>query len=86
MRYHQSQEHFRHLTTYFRESTQNNQDCQTSILFRQPILQTASLSQNHDSQKSEVQKNGNKQGLKTPLGAVVARGRPMTWGLGTKNL
>ena len=63
MRYHQPQGHFRHFATQLRESTQNNQDCQTPSLFRQPILQTARLSQNPDSQKSEVQKSGNKRGL-----------------------
>ena len=64
MRYHQPRGHFRHFTTQLRESTQNNQDCQTPSLSRQSILQTAGLSQNSDSQKSEVQKSGNKQGLK----------------------
>jgi len=63
MRYHQPQGYFRLYTTQLRESAQNNQDCQTPSLFRQPILQTAGLSQNPDSQKSEVQKSGNKQGL-----------------------
>ena len=63
MRCHQSQGHFRHFITQLRESGQNNQDCQTPYLFRQPILQAAGLSQNPDSQKSEVQKNRNKQGL-----------------------
>ena len=58
MRYHRPQGHFRHFTTQLRESNQNNQDCQTPSLFRQPILQAAGLSQNPDSQKS-----GNKQGL-----------------------
>ena len=61
MRYHQPQGYFRLYTTQLRESAQNNQDCQTPSLFRQPILQTAGLSQNPDSQKSEVQKSGNKQ-------------------------
>ena len=62
MRYHQAQGHFRHFTTQLRESSQNNQDCQTLCLFRQLILQAASLSQNPDSQKSRIHKNGNKQG------------------------
>ena len=63
MRYHQTQGYFRHFTTQFRESTQNNQDCQTPCLSRQPILQTAGLSHKLDSQRSKVQKSGNKQGL-----------------------
>ena len=63
MRYHQTQGYFRHFTTQFRESTQNNQDCQTPCLSRQSILQVAGLSQNPDFQKSEIQKSGNKQGL-----------------------
>jgi len=62
-RYHQPQGHFRYFTTQLRESTQNNQNYQTPSLSSQPILQTTGLSQNPDSQKSEVQKNGNKQGL-----------------------
>ena len=67
MRCHQPQEHFRHFTTQLRESTQNNQDCQIPSLFRQPILQTARLSQNPDSQKNEVQKSENKQSLSLVL-------------------
>jgi len=63
MRYHQPQRYFRHFTTQVRESTQNNQDCQTPSLSRQLILQTAGLSQNLNSQRSKVQKSGNKQGL-----------------------
>ena len=63
MRCNQSQGHFRYFTTQLRESGQNNQDCQTPCLFRHPILQAVGLSQNPDSQKSEIQKNGNKQGL-----------------------
>ena len=62
IRYHQPRGHFRHFTTQLRESGQNNQDCQTPSLSRQPILQAAGLSQNHDSQKSEIQKSENKQG------------------------
>ena len=62
MRYHEPQWHFKHFTTQLRESTQNNQDCQTPSLSRQLILQTATLSQNSDSQKNEIQKSGNKQG------------------------
>ena len=41
MRYHQTQGYFRHFTTQFRESTQNNQDCQTPSLSIQAILHTA---------------------------------------------
>ena len=63
MRYHQPQGYFRHFTTQLRESGQNNQDCQTPSLSRQSILQAASLSQNLNSQRSKVQKSGNKQGL-----------------------
>ena len=56
MRYHQPQGYKKCFTTQLRESTQNNQDCQTLCLFRQPILQAADLSQNPDSQKSEIQR------------------------------
>jgi len=71
MRYHQLQGHFRQFTTQLRESTQNNQDCQTPSLFRQPILQTTGLSQNPDSQKSETQKSGNKQGLSFSIHCIL---------------
>ena len=66
MRYHQPQGHFRHFTTQLRESTQNNQDWQTSSLFKQLILQISSLSQNLNSQKNEIQNNGNKPGHTRP--------------------
>ena len=62
MRYYQPQGHFRLFTTQFRESAPNNQDCQTPSLSRQPIFQTAGLSQNLDSQKNDIHKSGNKQG------------------------
>ena len=68
MRYHQPQGYFRLYTTQLRESAQNNQDCQIPSLFRQPILQTARLSQNPDCQKSGVQKSGNKQAQRCPRG------------------
>jgi hypothetical protein len=66
MRYHQPQEHLRHFTAQLRQSIQNNQDCQTPSLSRQPILQTAGLSQNLASQKSEDQISGIKKGLHLP--------------------
>ena len=71
MRYHQPQGYFRHFTTQLRESDQNNQECQTPSLFRQPILQTADLSQNPDSQKSEVQKKRKQTEPKESAGADV---------------
>jgi len=58
MGYHQPQGHFRYFTTQLRKSGQNYQDCQTHYLSRQPILQTAGLSQNLDYQKNEIQKSG----------------------------
>ena len=80
MRYHQPQGHFRHSTSQLRESTQNNQDCQTPSLSRQPILQTAGLSQNPDFQKNEIQKSENKPGLKK----VGERRRTIQLDLGPK--
>ena len=76
MRYYEPQGHFRHFIIQLRESASNNQDCQTPGLFRQSILQTADLSQNRDSHKSQIQENGNKQRLCIPISRSSLPTRP----------
>ena len=61
MSYYQPQGHSGQFTSQDRQSTQNNQDCQTPSLFRQRIFHIAGLSDKPACQISEFQKSVYKQ-------------------------